>query len=90
MHEGSADEAVVVVKRVANEGMVTYPRVKRSGSAERRRRRAEYANDRMEIIRSNLYEVRLKLEGSSYHLRRTPQARGREMTDEIKIRKKAK
>ncbi len=54
MHVGSAEEAVVVVKRFADEDMVTYPRVKRIVSAARRRRRAEYVNDELEIIKSNL------------------------------------
>ena len=90
MHGGSAEEAVVVVKRIADEGVVTYSRIKRFASAVRRRRRVEHVNDELEIIKSNLYEARLKLEGSSYHLRRISQARGRDMTDEVKIRKKAK
>lgn len=33
MHKESADEAVVVVKQMANEGMATYRRVKPSASA---------------------------------------------------------
>jgi len=90
MHGGSAEEAVVVVKRIAYEGMVTYLRIKRYVSAVRRRRRVEYVNDELEIIKSSLYEVRLKLEGSFYHLRRIPQARGRDTTDKMKIQKKAK
>lgn len=82
MHGGSADEAVVVVKRDADEDMVTYLRVKRSVSAERRRRRVEYVNDELEIIKSSLYEVRLA-RGSSYHLRRIHQVRGRDTIDKI-------
>ncbi len=72
MHGGSAEEAVVVVKRAADEGMVTYLRVKRSVSAWKkrkkekgRRRRAEYVNDELEIIKSNLYEIRFS-RGSTY------------------------
>ena len=37
MHRGFADEAIVVVKRAANEDMVTYLRVKRSVSAEKKK-----------------------------------------------------
>jgi hypothetical protein len=37
MHRGSAEEAVVVVKRVANEDMVTYLRIKRTVSAEKKK-----------------------------------------------------
>jgi len=37
MHRGPAEEAVVVVKRAANEGMVTYLRIKRSVSAEKKK-----------------------------------------------------
>ena len=33
MHKGFADEAIVIVKRVADEGMVTYLRAKPTESA---------------------------------------------------------
>ena len=81
MHRGPAEEAVVVVKRAANEGMVTYLRIKRSVSAEkksRRRRRVEYVNDRLESRRSNLHEVRQKRIGLFDCLRRIHQCKGEE------------
>jgi hypothetical protein len=34
MHKESADEAIVIVKRLADEGMVTYPRAKLAESAK--------------------------------------------------------
>ncbi len=37
MHRESADEAVVVVKRLAEEDTVTYPRITPVASARRRR-----------------------------------------------------
>ena len=42
-----AEEAVVVVKQIADEDMVTYVRVKRFERAVRWRRRAEYVNDKL-------------------------------------------
>jgi hypothetical protein len=42
MGRGFADEAVVVVKLKADEGAVTYLRIKLSGSGVSRRRRAEH------------------------------------------------
>ena len=47
MPRGFAEEAVVVVKQIADEDVVTYPRIKRFESAVRWRRRVEYVNDRL-------------------------------------------
>ena len=60
MHRGFSDEAILVVKLNAEENMVTYLRVKHSGSAARWRRRAEHVNDELEIMKSHPYEIRLR------------------------------
>ncbi len=42
MNQGVADEAVVVIKQLADEDMVTYLRVKLDASVRMTRRRAEH------------------------------------------------
>ena len=56
-HKGSADEAVVVLKRFAVEGMVTCPRVNQTDSDRKSRRRAEHENDGRYSIKIYCHEI---------------------------------
>jgi len=60
MNQGAADEAVVVLKRFADEGMVTYRRVKQTDSDRNSRRRAEHENDGRYSIKIYCHEISIK------------------------------
>ena len=57
MHKGSADEAVVVLKRFADEGMVTCRRVKQTASDRMSRRRAEHESDGRYSVKIYCHEI---------------------------------
>ena len=57
MNRGFADEAVLVVKQGAYEGVVTYLRIKLTVSGASWRRRVEHATDGATLIRSDLLEA---------------------------------
>ena len=66
MNQGSADEAVVVIKQLADEGMVTCLRIKLAVSNRRLRRRAEHENDGMYFIAIYRHEISSNEQATGY------------------------